>query len=60
MAGSKGEHMRVRIVKDPEYYCVETWVWYWPFWTFLKGYKNKFEAEAWANHYANPDITEVT
>jgi len=52
--------MRARIVKTPEYYVVETWVWYWPFWTFRKLFFELTRAEAWAKHYANPDITEMT
>ena len=52
--------MKVRIVKNPSYYVIETKVWYWPFWTFRNLFSTQFEAEAWANHYANPDITEVT
>jgi hypothetical protein len=51
--------MKARIIKSPKYYIVETWVWYWPFWTFRNLSCKKFEAEEWANYYVNPDITEV-
>jgi hypothetical protein len=52
--------MKVRIVKNPDYYVIETKVWYWPFWTYRNLFSRQSEAEAWAKHYANPDIKEVT
>jgi hypothetical protein len=51
--------MKVRIVKDPDYYRVETRVWYWPFWTYRTLSSDYKVAKDWADHYANPNITEV-
>ena len=52
--------MKVRLINRPDVYIVETWAWYWPFWTFRRLSSQQDVAEKWAKHYANPKITEYT